>query len=172
MNERNGYIAVEGLDKFFKQMERSSKEVQDAVLQGFDEFGANVIADAQINLGQNTSVVTGLLRKSGKVQRVNDGKSVEIGFFDTTNRNSGYALFVEYGRRAGKFPPVDELVQWARKKFRLDMRAAKSVGFLTARKIARSGSAPHPFFQPAVNKNISKLSEVIRKVLQRNEKYR
>lgn len=172
MNERNGYIAVEGLDKFFKQMERSSKEVQDAVLQGFDEFGANVIADAQINLGQNTSVVTGLLRQSGKVQRVNDGKSVEIGFFDTTNRNSGYALFVEYGRRAGKFPPVDELVQWARKKFRLDMRAAKSVGFLTARKIARSGSAPHPFFQPAVNKNISKLSEVIRKVLQRNEKYR
>lgn len=172
MNERNGYIAVEGLDKFFKQMERSSKEVQDAVLQGFDEFGENVIADAQQIIQRDNIIAFGLLRQSGHAQRVNDGKSVEIGFFDTTNRNSGYALFVEYGRRAGKFPPVDELVEWARRKFHMDERTARSVGFLTARKIARSGSAPHPFFQPAVNKNISRLSEVIRKVLQRNEKYR
>lgn len=170
--ERNGYIAVEGLDKLNQAMAKSSTEVQEAVIKGFETFGANVIADAQMNLRQNTSVVTGLLRQSGKVQKVNDGKSVDIGFFDTTNRNSGYALYVENGRRAGKFPPVDELVQWARKKFRLDMRAAKSVGFAVAKKIAEQGSAPHPFFQPAVKKNTNSLTEIIKKVLQRNEKYR
>lgn len=172
MTDRNGYIAVEGLDKLFKQLEHSGKEVQDAVLKGFSAFGSNVIADAQTNLRHNTSVVTGLLRQSGRVQKVNDGKAVDIGFFDTTNRNSGYALYVEHGRRSGKFPPVDEIVQWVRKKFRLDERAARSVGFLIARDIARHGTTPHPFFQPAVNKNISSLSEVIRKILQRDRKYR
>lgn len=169
MDERNGYIALEGLDKVLKGFDKADKEVQKAAMQGLTKGGMNIIADAQVNLRENGSVVTGLLRQSGKVQKVDD-TTLDVGFFDTTNQHSGYALFVEYGRRAGKFPPLDELIQWARKKFRLDEKEAKTVGFLTARKIAREGSEPHPFFQPAVKKNHRAILKAVQDAVRRKTK--
>lgn len=170
MNDRNGYISLEGLDKVTAALERTDKVVRDAAMKGLRKAGMEIIADAQVNLRNNTSVVTGLLRQSGKVQKGPSDTSLDVGFFDTTNQHSGYALYVEYGRRAGKFPPVDELVQWARKKFRLDEKAARSVGFLTARKIARQGSEPHPFFMPAVKKNYQKILNAVSDAVRRRLK--
>ena len=169
MDERNGYIALEGLDKVLKAFDKADKDVRKAAMQGLTKGGMDIIADAQVNLRENRSVVTGLLRQSGKVQKVDD-TTLDVGFFDTTNQHSGYALFVEYGRRAGKFPPLDELIQWVRKKFRLDEKEAKTVGFLTARKIAREGSEPHPFFQPAVKKNHRAILKAVQDAVRRKTK--
>lgn len=169
MDERNGYIALEGLDKVLKGFDKADKEVRKAAMHGLTKGGMNIIADAQVNLRENGSVVTGLLRQSGRVQKVDD-TNLDVGFFDTTNQHSGYALYVEYGRRAGKFPPLDELIQWARKKFRLSEKDAKSVGFLVARKIARDGSVPHPFFQPAVKKNERSILKAVEDAVRRKTK--
>ncbi len=169
MDERNGYIALEGLDKVLKALDKADKDVCKAAMKGLEKGGMNIIADAQVNLRENGSVVTGLLRQSGRVQKVDD-TNLDVGFFDTTNQHSGYALYVEYGRRAGKFPPLDELVQWARKKFRLDDKAARSVGFLIARKIAANGSEPHPFFNPAVKKNHSSILKAVQDAVRRKTK--
>lgn len=151
--ERSGSIGVdlEGMDQVMKALERAGDDVRDAAMTGLKAGADDILADAQRNLRVNGSWVTGNLAQSGRVI-ARDG-SVDVGFFDTTNANSGYAMYVEYGRRAGRFPPLDVIVQWARKKLRLDDKAARTVGFLTARKIALEGSRPHPFFRPAIEKN-------------------
>ena len=156
----DGSIQLEGLDQFLKALEKADKDVVEAAMKGLEAGGAEIIADAKVNLRENESVVTGLLRASGRVTRKE--YDVTVGFFDTTNK-SGYAAYVEYGRRAGKFPPIDEMAAWAYKKFHLkDWVLARSAGFLIARKIATNGSEPHPFFNPAVKKNQNKIVKAVR----------
>lgn len=169
MSDRFGSIQVEGLDKVTQALERCDRETRAAAMKGIQEFGLNVIADAQNNLKSNGSWVTGVLVQSGKVQKDRKGESVDIGFFDTTNRNSGYAFYVEYGRRAGKFPPLDEIRQWVYKKFGMERRDADRVGFVIARKIAEKGTRPHPFFVPAIDKNKGRLEDIVRRILKRKE---
>lgn len=149
---QGGSIELEGLDKFLKALEGADRKVVDAALEGLEAGGMEIIADAQRNLRHNGSVVTGLLRQSGHVER--KGDEVTAGFFDTQNVNSGYALYVEFGRRAGKMPPPDSLAAWAYKKLHLkDWKAARALGWAWAKAIAKKGTQPHPFFVPAVNKN-------------------
>lgn len=162
-----GSLKVEGLDKVIRSFDRADKRVREAAMKGLQRGSMRIIADAQNNLRQNLSVVTGLLRLSGKVQKVSETE-LDAGFFDTTNKNSGYAFFVEYGRKAGRMPPPDELAQWAYKKFQLkDRKLARAAGWAMAVKIARKGTAPHPFFAPAIEKNKNRLVSDIREAIDR-----
>ncbi len=147
-----GSIGLEGMEQVLLNMRNCKEQARQAAMKGLQRGGMDVIADSKLNLRQNGSVVTGLLRASGKVNKVDD-ETLEVGFFDTTNRE-GYASFVEYGRRAGGFPPPQNLAAWAYKKFHLrDWAAANSMGHALAHKIAREGTQPHPFFGPALQKN-------------------
>lgn len=173
MADRNGYIALEGLGELKRNFDKAKKAVVEANMAGLQATGMDIIEDAKVNLRENGSVVTGLLRAAGRVFR--KGLEVVVGFFDTTNRNSGYALYVEYGRRAGKMPPPDELAAWAYKKFHMkDWKLATSMGWAFAKRIAKEGTEPHPFFVPAVNKNTKgshaekNITKEVAKVLRRN----
>lgn len=162
-----GPLGVEGLDKLLKAFDKTEEDVRRGAMEGLQRAALNIIADAQVNLRDNGSVVTGLLRQSGKVQKV-DEETIDAGFFDTQNRQSGYAYFVEYGRRAGRMPPPDELAQWAYKKFHIgDRKAARAIGWAMAVKIAKSGTSPHPFFAPAIDKNKSRLVQAIKDAINR-----
>lgn len=173
MDDRNGYIAMEGVEQVQKALAAANQTVVDAALKGLEAAALNIIADAKENLRKNGSVVSGLLRQSGHVERKKD--DITAGFFDTTNRNSGYALHLEFGRRSGKMPPPDEIAAWVHKKFHLkDWKEANSIGWAIAKRIAREGTQPHPFFVPAVNKNtrgsglgsvVNSVSEAVRKAL-------
>lgn len=159
-----GSISVEGMNEVLAAIRRVAPQVQQATMKGLQEGGLAIIADAKDNLRQNHSVVTGLLRASGKVQKVDD-ETLDVGFFDTQNRQ-GYAEYVEYGRRSGRFPPLQNLAAWAYKKFHLkDWRAANALGFQIARKIAREGSTPHPFFSPAIEKNKETIVKKVREAV-------
>jgi hypothetical protein len=108
-----------------------------------------------------------MLRASGKVQRVQgDEDSVDAGFF-SDKTTGGYAFFVEYGRRAGKMPPPDMLIQWCRKKLRLTEKIARARGWAMARKIAKKGTRPHPFFGPAVEKNKKAVVDAIAEAIEK-----
>ena len=162
-----GPVYIEGLDQVLRNLSKMGKEVKAEASAGLQRAGLNIIADAQMNLRHNLSIVTGLLRQSGKVQKV-DEDNLDVGFFDTQNKRSGYAYFVEYGRKAGKMPPPDELAQWAYKKFQLhDRKLARAAGWALAVKIAKSGTKPHPFFMPAVDKNKSTIVRVIQDAINR-----
>lgn len=162
-----GALKLEGLDQVLQALDSTTPLVKEAVMQGLEKGGLDIIADAQNNLRNNGSVVTGLLRQSGKVQKT-DESTIDVGFFDTTNKNAGYAAAVEYGRRKGKMPPPDELAQWAYKKLRLSAKEAAAAGWGLAKNIAKHGTQPHAFFKPAVDKNKKKILQRAREAL--NEK--
>lgn len=152
----NGSISLEGLDKVLASLEKLKPEMVKAAMAGLQAGAMDIIAEAQTNLRTNGSVVTGLLRQSGKTQKVDD-LTLDVGFFDTTNKGSGYAFYVENGRRSGRMPPPDELIQYCRKKLRMSDSEAKKAGWAMALRIAKKGTKPHPFFQPAITKNRKKI---------------
>ena len=171
MTQDGGSIQLEGLDQLLKALEKCDRDVVEAAMEGMAAGAQDMINDAKVNLRENTSVVTGLLRKSGHVERKKDRDEISAGFFDTTNRNSGYALFVEYGRRSGKMPPPDEIGAWVYKKFHLnDWKVAGSIGWAIAKRIAQVGTQPHPFFGPAVKKHQNKIVKAVRDAVRRATK--
>lgn len=169
---KNDVIWVEGEKALFLKMQRSMDVSISSARSALRTAGMNIINDAKVNLRNNKSVVTGQLRASGKVQAVEgDPDSIDAGFFSDKTQG-GYAFFVENGRRSGRMPPVDNLIQWFRKKFRLTEKVARARGWAKAKSIAKKGTKPHPFFGPAVEKNkeaITKaISEAVKKEVDKN----
>lgn len=177
-------IWIEGERELYANMQKSLFQVTEAGRKGLRKAGMNILADAKQNLRGNHSVVTGQLRASGRVQAVADDKdAIDVGFFSQDSQ-FGYAYFVEYGRRAGKMPPVNMLMEWLRKKSsnRKGKSALQSaVQFANAyskkpvtaddllrrsawglaKWIAKNGTRPHPFFKPAVEKNRASIENAI-----------
>ena len=164
-------IWLEGERELFVNMQRKIGGLGKAGRQALQKGGMIIVNDAKVNLRNNGSVVTGLLRSSGKVQKVQgDEDAVDAGFF-SQDTQGGYAYFVEYGRKSGKFPPIDYIVQWVRKKLRItEEKIAKGIGFVIARKIAKSGTRPHPFFGPAVEKNKKAVVDAIAEAIKKETK--
>ena len=159
-----GAIYVEGLDELLRKMDRLPADVQRECFKAMQSASLDIIADAKGNLRVNGSVVTGNLRASGKIQKVDD-KTLDVGFFSSDARDKGYASYVEYGRKPGKMPPPDILEAWAYKKFRLSHKEARSAAWALARSIAKKGTKPHPFFEPAVESGWRKMIDKIAKIV-------
>ena len=159
-----GAIYVEGLDELLRKMDRLPAEVQRECFKAMQSASLDIIADAKGNLRANGSVVTGNLRASGKVQKV-DEKTLDVGFFSSDVENKGYARYVEYGRKPGKMPPPDILEAWAYKKFRLSHKDARSMAWALARSIAKKGTKARPFFEPAVESGWRKMIDKIAKIV-------
>ena len=158
-----GAIYVEGLDELLRKMDRLPAEVQRECFKAMQRASLDIIADAKSNLRVNGSVVTGNLRASGKVQKVDD-KTLDVGFF-SSDSDKGYASYVEYGRKPGKMPPPDILEAWAYKKFRLSHKEARSMAWALARSIAKKGTKARPYFEPAVESGWRKMIDKIAKIV-------
>ena len=159
-----GAIYVEGLDELLRKMDSLPAEVQRECFKAMQSASLDIIADAKGNLRANGSVVTGNLRASGKVQKV-DEKTLDVGFFSSDVENKGYARYVEYGRKPGKMPPPDILEAWAYKKFRLSHKDARSAAWALARSIAKKGTKARPYFEPAVESGWRKMIDKIAKIV-------
>ena len=158
-----GAIYVEGLDELLRKMDSLPAEVQRKCFKAMQSASLDIIADAKGNLRANGSVVTGNLRVSGKVQKVDD-KTLDVGFF-SSDSDKGYASYVEYGRKPGKMPPPDILEAWAYKKFRLSHKDARSAAWALARSIAKKGTKARPYFEPAVESGWRKMIDKIAKIV-------
>ena len=158
-----GAIYVEGLDELLRKMDKLPAEVQRECFKAMQTASLDIIADAKSNLRVNGSVVTGNLRASGKVQKVDD-KTLDVGFF-SSDSDKGYARYVEYGRKPGKMPPPDILEAWAYKKFRLSHKDARSAAWALARSIAKKGTKARPYFEPAVESGWRKMIDKIAKIV-------
>lgn len=159
-----GAIYVEGLDELLRKMDRLPADVQRECFKAMQTASLDIIADAKGNLRVNGSVVTGNLRASGKVQKVDD-KTLDVGFFSSDARDKGYASYVEHGRKPGKMPPPDILEAWAYKKFRLSHKDARSMAWAMARSIAKKGTKARPYFEPAVESGWRKMMDKIAKII-------
>ncbi len=81
---------------------------------------------------------------------------------------ASYWKYVEYGRRPGKFPPVNKILEWIKIKpvIPRPMNGLKpptepQLAFLIARKIAREGIKPGNQFEEALNMTWAKYEKQI-----------
>lgn len=157
-------VHIEGVEKVNARLAALGPEVLRAADRGLKAAGMNIIADAKENLRANHTNATGRLSQSGRVQKAADGGSgYDVGFMS----DKAYAGAVEYGRRAGRMPPPDELGEWAYKKLRIrDRKLARAAGWGLAKHIAKNGTQPHPFFKPAVDKNQPRIAAAVRDAVQ------
>lgn len=186
-------ITLEGERELFLKMEYRLEGCEKAGRRGLRKGALKIVNDAKGNLKTNGSVVTGMLRASGKVQAVEgDPGAVDAGFFSQDTKG-GYAYFVEYGRRAGKMPPVEMLMEWLRKRTTRSKALRSAVDILEGKRrkreaaytkddllrsaawglakwIAKKGTRPHPFFTPAVEDNKNTISEYIAEEVEKETK--
>lgn len=157
-------VHIEGVEKVNARLAALGPEVLRAADRGLRAAGMDIIADAKENLRANHTNATGRLSQSGRVQKAADGGSgYDVGFMS----DKAYAGAVEYGRRAGRMPPPDELGEWAYKKLRIrDRKLARAAGWGLAKHIAKHGTQPHPFFKPAVDKNQPRIAAAVRDAVQ------
>lgn len=111
-----------------------SKEIMELVRMVME---SNNLINTKV--GRNTIAPDSDIYKSLQVKATNDGDLV----FDIMLND--YLTFIESGRRKGaKFPPVEPIVRWARKR---GIPTDNSTIFLIRRAISRDGIAPRPFMQ-------------------------
>lgn len=185
-------IEVEGLQSLKANLEKVAKELGAAGNKAVQAVALDIVAEAKNNLDKNRTNAGGTLRKSGKVQKAEDG-TIDAGFFSSEHDN-GYAAYVEFGRgptkKGNEGGPTlkDSLKAWVLKKLTnptggknaMDSAAVfakksrkemvEMVASLIARKIHREGTKPQPFFAPAVKKIEERFEEIVSRYVKKESK--
>lgn len=173
MNGEGLYIDPASMKALDINIKRFTQHVLKAAHQGLKAFGQAIINQAKDFIDHNDQVASGLLRNSGRAVSQPDG-TVDAGFY------VGYAEHVEYGRKAGGMPPVDDIIQWLRRKGKrrgknsaLQSAAAftgkseeqlrRDAAWAIAKSIKENGTQPHPFLKPAYEIYRNKIDEFMRK---------
>ena len=128
--------------------------ILDIDLSGIDETKANIVGyPADLSRELNVAMASSLsLLKQAVVDRTPvDTDKLRGGITSETisvfpdlvgSVSSGptpYAPVVEYGRKPGKFPPVDVIKKWVIRKLQVPEEEVDSVAFLVGRHIATHG---------------------------------
>lgn len=117
------------------------------------EYGTEVCERYRAELDARGKNASGVLSQTVRslVQRQGTMYAVDLSLAD-------YWKYVEYGRRPGKFPPPDKILEWIRVKPVLPRPLAngklptdKQLAYLIGRKIAREGIAPTPALEAATD---------------------
>lgn len=167
------YIDPASMKALDINIKRFTQLVLKAAHQGLKDFGQAIINQAKDFIDHNDQVASGLLRDSGRAVSQPD-KTVDAGFY------VGYAEYVEYGRKAGGMPPVDDIIQWLRRKAKRRgtnsaIRSAaafsgkseeelrRNAAWAIATSIKKHGTKPHPFLKPAYEMYRNKIDEFMQK---------
>jgi hypothetical protein len=140
-----------------KTLEQCSREVNKATL--------NTAADAKQNVKDNGSISTSLLINSieNRFNKLTNVGTVIVG--------AAYGGYLEFGRKAGGFPPIKPLETWIKKKgIETDPKKIKTAAFLIGRSIAKNGTKPRPYLIPSWRKNANLLVKNLKLVLRNSKK--
>jgi len=106
-----------------------------------------LITDKMIDtLISNGSLATGQLARGIAYQVVEneEGTNLQITV-------PGYGQFVDQGRRPGKMPPVQPIIDWVRvKRIRTPQYTTEQMGWAIAKSIAKKGIRPKPFIENSI----------------------
>lgn len=127
------------------------------------EYGDYFIQLARNDLGANGSNASFALNDSMRtiVNIFDDRMEVDIELED-------YWYYVEHGRKAGKFPPVNKIKEWISvkpvmpypdKKGRIP--TVDQLAFLIGRKISKEGTDPQPFFEKNIKPTYEHFQDAI-----------
>lgn len=155
------HIDEKSLQRLNMNFDEFARELQGVCKEALKNLGQRIISDAQTTLRRRKNVATGLLINSGAVKEGRDN-AILAGF------PTIYAYYVEFGRRAGKWPPFRYIYEWVRvRHMAADDKEARSVAFLIQRSIGKKGTKPHPFLRPAYEKNKKLLNQILIKGAQK-----
>lgn len=133
------------------------------LLEALDRYADRFIEIARENLTSNDTNASGELYDSlEKIVEVGeDAFSVKISLAD-------YWYYVEHGRGPGKFPPPPAIKNWIEIKpvnplpgVNGKTPTVEQLSFLIGRKIAREGTTPQPFFEPAKEQVLMEMGDAI-----------
>ena len=126
------------LERTLKAFSKVNDNVRRQMNMLFEHTTLELETKAKRRVAENGSVNTGLMRSSIHKKTSDLRASVVV--------NAKYGSVVEYGRRPGKFPPVDAMRYWVKRKLRITgEREINAAAYMVGRKIARSGIPPRPF---------------------------
>lgn len=109
-----------------------------ATINNMNEIIQNIIIEVE---KFNDSIKEAL--DSKKITNTGEAaRSLRIDYGEDFVKSIGifYLEFLDTGRGPGKFPPIQPLIDWAKKKFGVNDKEAKQIAFLTARKISQLGT--------------------------------
>lgn len=116
-----------------------------AVLERFAEA---FIKNAQQNLEKKDANASGALQRSMELDKiVIDDKEMRV-----TISLEDYWYYLEHGRKAGKMPPIQPIIEWIENKPvppKVQGLTVKQQAFAIARGIGKNGTKPKPFFNSA-----------------------
>ncbi len=128
-------IDIEGLDELKAAWARAPEIARSELTAAMAEADDLLEREVKDSPEMIKALAHGLLRGSiFGVEKVSDTQV--IGVVGTAQK---YALPVELGSRP-HFPPVEPLIDWVKVKLGVPEHEARSVAFLVARKIARTGT--------------------------------
>jgi hypothetical protein len=125
------------------------------------KFGDQAIKEMITRLTNQGHIDTGALRDSLAfiITKTTDGVKIT---FSAKN----YAVYVDKGRKPGKFPPRLSIENWVKRKLKItEPSKLKQVTFLVRRKIALKGIAPSNFFSTTVSRKQPALAKEIAKII-------
>lgn len=161
---------IEGNDPFAQRLKKAlgfaetagitQEEVapEDELERIIQNWGEELKQQMVINLLKNKTNASGTLASS----ITNILKKTRNGYILETQAED-YANWVEYGRKAGKQPPLQSIIRYIQEKKAIQQspfirtaknrkQATKSLAYIIARKIGRTGTRKQPFIIPALKK--------------------
>ena len=151
-------LTVEGVNKL-------GDAAKQAVMDEIGFSATDTLGKSVENLKNNGSVATSNLANSGRVKKQKN--------YWTVGYTASYAWVVEYGRKAGTYPPIQPLMDWVHKKRiafvnKVSTRGknkgqsrqvkgdkyeqrVKSIAIAISKSIKKTGIKPRPFLIPAFN---------------------
>lgn len=144
--------------RFRKQVQNLSKAMKMRSGQVLDAAALEVQSEARSILQSQKTTDTGNLSGSITIRKtVLGGRRI--------GTNTGYGLYVEFGRPPGKMPPITKLLRWVQRKLGVRGKAARAVAFLIGRKIGQTGTRAQPFLVPAFKRVTIKLTKKYRNIV-------
>ena len=173
------YKDYSNIDECEKQMAVGFATFSTKGFNAMKKVALEILSNAQKNLKKNKTTAFGQLSASGSVYADKVTREVDVGF------TAVHAPFVEFGRKAGRMPPLKPLEAWVRRKIRVvsktktgkvrtnkngevAMRKTKegdeieSIALAIARKIKHHGTKAQPFLRPAYEAASKKIEEIMK----------
>lgn len=144
------------------------REIQwDNLRKVLERYADAWIKNAEANLMENDSNASGQLQRSMKSDKdkiVIDEKQMRV-----TVELEDYWYYVENGRKAGKMPPIQPIIDWIENKPvppKVEGLTVKQQAYAIARGIGKNGTQPRPFFKKAVEQTWKQFKDEIAEAVQ------
>lgn len=142
------------------------REIQwDNLRKVLERYADAWIKNAEANLMENDSNASGQLQRSMKLDKiVIDEKQMRV-----TVELEDYWYYVENGRKAGKMPPIQPIIEWIENKPvppKVEGLTVKQQAYAIARGIGKNGTQPRPFFNKAVEQTWKQFKDEIAEAVQ------